>query len=488
VISNPLPGDERSKDPLVKRITRLNEQSEELYKKGNYRQAADVLKELIAIEPGNGLYDYNLACMQSLMGRKDDAMKSLQAAISKDYADIRHMEVDSDLDALHKMPAWSLVLQRRDEIQRQHAQKVAAALRKQLGDGYTYQIDDAHRLVFALCNMDQQTLDQIKSYLGSYTEAMSKDIFTHCPEQYVAVVVPRDGMIATPSVGGYYIATQHVLVARTIGSVLTHEFTHALHAADMEAMGQQHPIWIVEGLATTYENSRLRKDDPSLPGAANVVPTPNERLNVLQSLIKSGKAMPLEKFLKVQQKEYVQKANVCYPQGRYILMYLFDKGLLKKWYDLYVAGYDKDPTGQAALEKVLGKPLSEIEKDWSAWVLAQSPTPLRVTASHAYLGVSVKPVADGLRIDGVVTGSGADRAGIEPGDVLTTIDSQFIADGAELVRTVSRKNVGDTVAVEFRRGSEHKKIEVALSAMPQQPSAPKRTPASAPSTTSAPAK
>jgi len=42
-----------------------------------------------------------------------------------------------------------------------------------------------------------------------------------------------------------------------MGSILTHEFTHALHFADQEGRGQEHPIWIAEGLATLFESSKL---------------------------------------------------------------------------------------------------------------------------------------------------------------------------------------------------------------------------------------
>ena len=54
---------------------------------------------------------------------------------------------------------------------------------------------------------------------------------------------------------------------------------------------------------------------------------------MLQQLIKSKRTIPLEKFLKIDQKEFIAKAAICYPQSRYLLVYLFDKGLLKKWYD-----------------------------------------------------------------------------------------------------------------------------------------------------------
>jgi hypothetical protein len=46
----------------------------------------------------------------------------------------------------------------------------------------------------------------------------------------------------------------------TGSGTIAHEFTHALHFADMEALGQTHPIWEREGLGSLYEEPDPRED------------------------------------------------------------------------------------------------------------------------------------------------------------------------------------------------------------------------------------
>ena len=83
------------------------------------------------------------------------------------------------------------------------------------------------------------------------------------PDQYISVVVPshRDymKMVPIPGVEGYYNHEQRTLIANGLGFVTTHEFTHAMHYADLDPLGQDHPIWLVEGLATMFEAAEWKK-------------------------------------------------------------------------------------------------------------------------------------------------------------------------------------------------------------------------------------
>ena len=64
---------------------------------------------------------------------------------------------------------------------------------------------------------------------------------------------------------------------------------------------------------------------------------------------RNNRLIPLEKLLKMNQKEFIQRATLAYGQSSSVLLYLYEKGLLKKFYDTYKAGYDMDPTGRQAL-------------------------------------------------------------------------------------------------------------------------------------------
>ncbi|MHC4718609.1 MAG: hypothetical protein ACYS5V_16690, partial [Planctomycetota bacterium] len=97
---------------------------------------------------------------------------------------------------------------------------------------------------------------ELREHLTAYAGALWRDLFDNRFEQYVTIILPADGIGGTGAgsarVGGYYEHAQHLLLARQMGKVMTHEFTHALHAADQDALGQRHPIWIAEGLATLF--------------------------------------------------------------------------------------------------------------------------------------------------------------------------------------------------------------------------------------------
>jgi tetratricopeptide (TPR) repeat protein len=78
-----------------------------LYQAGQYAEAADRGREIVAASPGYPNVYYNLACCESLAGRKDDAIEHLREAIRlserfKDYA-----ATDSDFDAIREEPGFT---------------------------------------------------------------------------------------------------------------------------------------------------------------------------------------------------------------------------------------------------------------------------------------------------------------------------------------------------------------------------------------------
>jgi len=160
------------------------------------------------------------------------------------------------------------------------------------------------------------------------------------------------------------------------------------------------------------------------------------------------------------------KSSTAYPQGRYIFMYLHEKGLLKKWYDAYTSGYDKDDSGAKAIEKVTGKSLDKAEAAWLAWVAKLKDVPLRLAARQAYIGVQLARQVDGLRILRVVPRSAADKAGLKDNDVIVKLDGRRMVDIGELLRTVTSHKVGDRVKIEFRRGEQYKTVTAKLGAVP----------------------
>ena len=114
---------------------------------------------------------------------------------------------------------------------------------------------------------------------------------------------------------------------------------------------------------------------------------------------------------------------------------------------------------------------------------AQTPRPRASTAPRAFsytltgnrarIGVLVSRQANaetdkyGAKIDGVTPEGPADKAGLKAGDIITKFNGTSLAGvggdndedsgpGAKLIELVSGLDVGDTVKVEYRRGSETK--------------------------------
>lgn len=70
--------------------------------------AADL--SLLALEPENPVVHYNLACSYALLGRRDDALGALEAAVQRGYDDGPHLAGDEDLVSLHSEPRFRALL------------------------------------------------------------------------------------------------------------------------------------------------------------------------------------------------------------------------------------------------------------------------------------------------------------------------------------------------------------------------------------------
>ncbi|WP_109619799.1 Do family serine endopeptidase [Sediminitomix flava] len=69
---------------------------------------------------------------------------------------------------------------------------------------------------------------------------------------------------------------------------------------------------------------------------------------------------------------------------------------------------------------------------------------------------------EGVYIAGVAEGSGADRAGLEKGDVVLKVGGVRVNESSELQEQIARKRPGETVTLLIRRGSDEMEKEVEL--------------------------
>jgi serine protease Do len=75
---------------------------------------------------------------------------------------------------------------------------------------------------------------------------------------------------------------------------------------------------------------------------------------------------------------------------------------------------------------------------------------------------------DGALVSGVLDGAPAERASIEPGDVIVAWNGQPVADPAELALAVARTEVGSTVQVTVIRDGRERTFSVAVGRRPAQ--------------------
>ncbi|HYF62677.1 MAG TPA: trypsin-like peptidase domain-containing protein [Herpetosiphonaceae bacterium] len=89
---------------------------------------------------------------------------------------------------------------------------------------------------------------------------------------------------------------------------------------------------------------------------------------------------------------------------------------------------------------------------------------------QGFMGVSLEDAAgqSGVTISAVEAGSGAERAGLLAGDVITAIDGVATVDYPGVAGQISGKQPGAQVAVTIRRAGQEREVTVTLQARPTQ--------------------
>lgn len=158
---------------------------------------------------------------------------------------------------------------------------------------------------------------------------------------------------------GYY-SSEHDAMVMNIGpgaGTLVHEVVHPF----VEANFPDAPSWFNEGLASLYERPTERK--------GHIWGLPNWRLPSLQREIATRTLPAMARLLGTTSEQFYNADFDSYAYARYLVLYLQDQGKLTEFYRAFVA--DKaDPTGQKALEAVIGEPLDSFEPRWRKWAAA----------------------------------------------------------------------------------------------------------------------
>ena len=90
---------------------------------------------------------------------------------------------------------------------------------------------------------------------------------------------------------------------------------------------------------------------------------------------------------------------------------------------------------------------------------------IKSAGSEVILGVLLSRDAD-LKVEKITPKSGAEKAGLMVGDVLTSSDGVKLKERADLLKSMHGKKPGDVIEIELLRGEDVKTLEVELMARP----------------------
>lgn len=97
----------------------------------------------------------------------------------------------------------------------------------------------------------------------------------------------------------------------------------------------------------------------------------------------------------------------------------------------------------------------------------ERPYAIQPLGPPAWLGVHMDEGSDvGVRVENVMKGSPAEKAGIRSGDRIVSVDSVSTTKAEHVTRTVQKKKAGDTISVVVERGGSSHTLPVALASRP----------------------
>lgn len=303
-------------------------------------------------------------------GDTAEAMALLERAVAAGFTQFGMLQADPAFDQLRENEQFKQLLAERERVVAEFLARATTLLLDRLGKTHAVvsTADDPYVVIAA---GGAAAGKETTAILRTIADLHGKTLFTNQARGGFIVVLTDDaeafaalrggGPEAGGSAGFYNHGTRTLVIRRGTGTgTIAHEFTHALHFADMEALGQTHPIWIREGLGSLYEESS--------PKADRLVGLVNWRLPPLKKALADGKTFPLRAFLENSERCFAERTGVAYAMARYLCFFLQEKQVLFPWYAGYCRNFADDRQGIRSLEEAYGKPLDQIEADWIEFV------------------------------------------------------------------------------------------------------------------------
>lgn len=454
---------------------KLGDQAIAAFNSRDYEAAESLLAQQIELQPESFVPLYNMACVLAATGDLERAEAFLTRALEKGFVDFQQLASDPHLAALREREVYHRLMAARGEIVEAAGESQFESVRKEYGPRYAYQRDEQIRVAYASA-YDGRTLEQVREEIRLLTEWGLQEVFYNLHEPpmaeadpWVMVVLPNErdfkrwaigrfGPAAVTSdfhrVGGSYSHDRKELVAMDLGGTLRHEFFHALHWRSCARLGQSHPLWVQEGLCSLVEDYDLSPDSAPKPA-------PSWRTNMLKRLERTGNLPDIADLIEMPRDRFTANRPLAnYAMARAVFLYLHDRGKLGEWYRHYTEHLAEDPTGAASLEAVLAMPLDDVQADFVAWLrvlpeVAEARTDGTISGLAATLGVELDPGKGEGPVVRRVRAAQAQRAGLRPRDVITSLDGRPTRDLNELVRVLGEMFPGQSVELTVRRRDDH---------------------------------
>ena len=428
---------------------------------GDYPRAAKLVEDYLRTSPHDAVMLYNAACIYCRLGQPERGASSLQRAVSAGLVDLDQIRRDPDLEPLHDHPIYKEILRRLDQTSADQARDAMGQWRALYGrDDYRYGRDEDRRIAYATA-LDPTSHTEMRDMIERQVDYHQASLFHASPSTFllIAVPTPTDArqLFKNEQTGGIYEHHKRRLISRDTGSSLRHELVHAYHYAHMDQLGQRHPLWVQEGLATLHESYVFEAD-------GSMTFLPNERHNIVRARAKAGRLTPWSMLLRMNDEEFMARASRHYPQVRSIFEFLADRGKLECWYEALTGHYEDDPTGALAFRACFNLPLDDIEHAWRRWVLDRPEIDIWIMDGDAALGIASHPRGsnDGVVIANILPRSPAAASRLEVGDIIVAVDDQPTRTLTELQTIIASKKIGDTVTIRARHNREYFTVVVLL--------------------------
>jgi len=313
----------------------------------------------------------SLSCQWSESGSSEAKLK---AQSNTGVADNVQAEIhDNSLDGAELAPATTSFRFTEADFTR-HVNELNARIRKKLSSPSSPGFSIVIQKPFVVIGDEPQKVVQqhAEDTVKWAVDRLKQDFFTKDPNEILDIWLFKDEASYekhaqllfgdTPTTPyGYYSPSHKALVMNisTGGGTLVHEIVHPFMEANFAAC----PPWLNEGLGSLYE--QCGDVDGHIHGFTNW------RLPGLQRAI-GAKRVPSFKTLTEMDSSafYNDDKGTNYAQSRYLCYYMQEKGLLRKFYQEFLARQKEDPSGFQSLRKILAEPdMDAFKTKWEKYVM-----------------------------------------------------------------------------------------------------------------------